>query len=66
MKFKRILKGFLTAVGILILLAAIAVGGYILYKSYEQRQQVPKEVLLNALRMPSGGRSLQFCVHPSR
>lgn len=46
MKFKRILKGFLTVVGILILLAAIAVGGYILYKSYEQRQQVPKEVLL--------------------
>lgn len=46
MKFKRILKGFFTVVGILILLAAIAVGGYILYKSYEQRQQVPKEVLL--------------------
>jgi len=46
MKFKRILKGFLTVVGILILLAAIAVGGYVLYKSYEQRQQVPKEVLL--------------------
>ncbi len=46
MKFKRILKGFFTLVGILILLAAIAVGGYILYKSYEQRQQVPKEVLL--------------------
>ena len=46
MKLKRILKGFFTAVGILILLAAIAVGGYILYKSYEQRQQVPKEVLL--------------------
>lgn len=46
MKFKRILKGFFTVVGILILLAAIAVGGYVLYKSYEQRQQVPKEVLL--------------------
>ena len=46
MKFKRILKGFFTVVGILILLAAIAVGGYILYRSYEQRQQIPKEVIL--------------------
>jgi len=46
MKLKRIIKGFLVFVGILILLAAIAVGGYILYRSYEQRQQIPKEVIL--------------------
>lgn len=46
MKLKRILKGFFTVVGILILLAAIAVGGCALYQSYVQRQQVPKEVLL--------------------
>lgn len=46
MKLKRILKGFFTLVGILILLAAIAVGGYVLFRSAEQRQQVPKEVLL--------------------
>lgn len=46
MKLKRILKGFFTVVGILILLAAIMVGGYVLYRSYVQRQQVPKEVLL--------------------
>lgn len=46
MKLKRILKGFFTVLGILLLLAAIAVGGYVLYQSYVQRQQVPKEVLL--------------------
>lgn len=46
MKLKRILKVFFTVIGILILLAAIAVGGYILYRSYEQRQQIPKEVIL--------------------
>lgn len=46
MKLKRILKGFFVILGILILLAAIAVGGYILYHSAKQRQQVPKEVLL--------------------
>lgn len=46
MKLKRILKGFFTIVGILILLAAIAVGGYFLHRSYEQRQQIPKEVIL--------------------
>lgn len=46
MKLKRILKGFFTVLGILLLLAAIAVGGCVLYQSYVQRQQVPKEVLL--------------------
>lgn len=46
MNLKRILKVFFTVIGILILLAAIAVGGYILYRSYEQRQQIPKEVIL--------------------
>lgn len=46
MKLKSILKGFFTVLGILLLLAAIAVGGYVLYQSYVQRQQVPKEVLL--------------------
>ncbi len=46
MKLKKIVKGFFTIVGILLLVAAIAVGGYFLYRSYVQRQQVPKEVLL--------------------
>ncbi len=46
MKLKRILKCFFATLGILILLAAIAVGGTFLYYSYVQRQQVPKEVLL--------------------
>ena len=46
MKLKRILKGFFATVGILILLAAIAVGGYVLYRSYIQRQQMPEEVVL--------------------
>lgn len=46
MKLKRILKGFFVFLGILLLLAAIAIGGYVLYHSYVQRQQVPKKVLL--------------------
>lgn len=46
MKFQKIVKVFLAIVGILLLIATIAVGGYFLYRSYIQRQQVPKEVLL--------------------
>lgn len=46
MKLKCILKGFFAVLGILLLLAAIAVGGYVLYRSYVQRQQVPEEVIL--------------------
>lgn len=46
MKLKRILKGFFTVLGILLLLVAIAIGGYVLYRSHVQRQQVPKKVLL--------------------
>jgi len=46
MKLKRILKGFFTVLGILLLLAAIAFGGCVLYQSYIQRQQVPKKVIL--------------------
>lgn len=46
MKLKKVVKGFFTIVGILLLIASIAVGGYFLYRSYVQRQQVPKEVLL--------------------
>ena len=47
MKLKRILKGFFATLGILLLLALIAVGGYVLYQSYEQRQQMPGKVVLS-------------------
>ena len=46
MKLKRILKGFFVTLGILLLLALIAVGGYVLYRSYIQRQQLPEKVVL--------------------
>lgn len=46
MKLKQILKVFFATLGILVLLVAIGVGGYILYRSYIQRQQVPEEVIL--------------------
>jgi len=46
MKLKQILKVFLATLGILVLLVAIGVSGYILYRSYIQRQQVPEEVIL--------------------
>jgi len=46
MKLKRILKGFFVTVGILFLLAAIAVGGCILFYSYEKRQQVPAKAVV--------------------
>ncbi len=46
MKLKRILKGFFVTLGILLLLALIAVGGYVLYQSYIQRQQLPEKVVL--------------------
>lgn len=47
MKLKRILKGFFVTLGILLLLALIAVGGYVLYQSYVQRQQMPEKVVLS-------------------
>lgn len=46
MKLKRIIKGFFVTLGILFLLAAITLGGYVLYGSYIRRQQVPEEVIL--------------------
>lgn len=46
MKFKRILKGFFVILGILLLLALIAVGGYVLYGSYQQREQRVNEGVL--------------------
>lgn len=46
MKLKKVVRGFFTIVGILLLIAAIVVGGNFLYRSYVKRQQVPKEVLL--------------------
>lgn len=46
MNLKQILKGFFVTLGILFLLAAIIVSGYVLYRSYIKRQQIPKEVIL--------------------
>lgn len=46
MKIKRIIKVFFATMGILFLLLAIAVSGYFLHRSYERRQQIPKEVIL--------------------
>lgn len=46
MNFKSMIKVFFITLGIMILIAAILVGGYVLYRSYIQRQQVPKKELL--------------------
>lgn len=46
MNFKSLIKGFFVTLGIMILIAAIMVGGYVLYRSYIQRQQLPKKELL--------------------
>jgi len=45
MKIRKFIKGFFLTIVILILLAAIAAGGYLCYQTYIERQKTPDEII---------------------
>jgi len=45
MKIRKFIKGFLLTIVILILLAAIAAGGYLCYQTHIERQKTPDEII---------------------